>query len=136
MKQTCRHLNSVPPFDECNEKRNITDTESVKTQGGMLKKGIQQSTTVLDSGYHAVDSGFKSLSVELGYWILMVSGILDFLNCIPDSKAQDFRFHKQTFPAFWNLDSLTRGDLDVCFYTVRFYTVFYLSTNISTLRQG
>ena len=83
-----------------------------------------------------MDSGFQSLSVELGYWILMVSGILDFLNCIPDSKAQDFRFHKQTFPAFWNLDSLTRGDLDVCFYTVRFYTVFYLSTNISTLRQG
>ena len=77
MQQTCRHRKSVQPFDKCNKKRNISDTESVKVQGGMLKKRIQQSTTVLDSGYHAVDSGFQSLSVELGYLILMVSGILD-----------------------------------------------------------
>ena len=35
------------------------------------------------------DTGFQSLSVELGFWIPIVSGILDTLNCIPDSKAQE-----------------------------------------------
>ena len=30
------------------------------------------------------------ISVELGFWIPVVSGILDSLSCIPDSKAQDY----------------------------------------------
>ena len=38
-------------------------------------------------------TGFQSLSVELGYWIPIVSGIPEFL----DSKAQDSEFHKQKF---------------------------------------
>ena len=69
MKQTCRHRNSVQPFDKCNEKWNITDTESVKTQGGMLKKGIQQSTTVLDSGYTLwiPDSSLYQWNLDIGF---------------------------------------------------------------------
>ena len=41
MKEACSHRNSVRSFDECNKNRNITDTESIKVQGGMLKKEIQ-----------------------------------------------------------------------------------------------
>ena len=60
-------------------------------------------------------TGFQSLLVELGYWIPIVSGILDSFSCIPDSKAQDsgstskvfWKFHKQKFPGFRNPYSLT-----------------------------
>ena len=58
-----------------------------------------------------------------GTWILnpIVSGIPNFLNCNPDSKAQDFGFHKQIFfadsgfhkqkfPGFQNPAPLTWGD--------------------------
>ena len=41
MKQTCSHRKSDScnkKSDSCNKKRNITDTESVKVQGGMLKE--------------------------------------------------------------------------------------------------
>ena len=38
MKQTCSHGKSVRSFDEFNKKRNITDTESIKVQGGVLKE--------------------------------------------------------------------------------------------------
>ena len=63
---------------------------------------------VLCSGFHAVDSEFQVLST--GSRITIFSGI-------PDSKAQDFRFHKHKFPWFRtpqekNLpDSRTWGDL-------------------------
>ena len=66
---------------------------------------VRESKTLLDSGFHAVDSGFqlldsRSFSVELGFRIRIVSGILDSYTCIPDSKAQDSGFHKQKFPRF------------------------------------
>ena len=51
-----------------------------------------------------------SLSVELRFWIPIVSGIPNSLSCIPDSNAQDSGFHKQKFPGFQDLDSLTAGD--------------------------
>ena len=43
------------------------------------------------------------------------NGILDSLSCIPDSKAQDFGFHKQTFLVFRNPDCLffTRGEVSM-----------------------
>ena len=56
-------------------------------------------------------SWFQSLWVELQFWIPVVCGIPDSLSCIPDSKAQDSRFHKQNFPGFGNPDSLTWGDI-------------------------
>ena len=63
--------------------------------------------TVLHSGFHDEDSGFpgagfKSVSVELEFWILILRRILDSLSCIPDSKAQDSGFHKQKFLGFQN----------------------------------
>ena len=51
-------------------------------------------------------TGFQFLSVELGLWIPIVSGIPDSLICIPDSKTQDFGFHKQKFHGFRNPYSL------------------------------
>jgi len=42
----------------------------------------------------------QCLSVELGFWIPIVRGIPDSLRCIPDSKAQDSRFHRQKFPGY------------------------------------
>ena len=51
-------------------------------------------------GFWIPDTGFQSLLVELGFWITIVSGIPDFLSCIPDSKAQDSEFHKQKVHGF------------------------------------
>ena len=53
----------------------------------------RESKTVLDSGFHAVDSGFqlldsRTLSVELGFRIPISSGIPDSQSCIPGLKAQ------------------------------------------------
>ena len=36
--------------------------------------------------------------LDSGFWVPIVSGILDSLSCIPDSKAQDSGFHNQNFP--------------------------------------
>ena len=47
--------------------------------------------------------------MELGFFIPIVNRIPDSLNCVPDSKAQDSRLHKQNFPGFQNLDSLMWG---------------------------
>ena len=52
------------------------------------------------------------ISVELGFWIPIVSGILDSLSCISDSKAQDSGFHISKFPEFWIPDSWKVGRLN------------------------
>ena len=41
---------------------------------------------------------FQYLSVELGFWIPIGSGIPDSLSCIPDSKTRVSGFYKQNFP--------------------------------------
>ena len=48
------------------------------------------------------------------------NGILDSLSCIPDSKAQDFGFHKQTFRGFRNPDCLffLQGENFQCFQNI------------------
>ena len=59
------------------------------------RKGIQGSLG-LDSTQWIPDSRYwipDSLSVELGFRIPIVSGIPDSFSCIPDSTAQDFKFH-------------------------------------------
>ena len=44
--------------------------------------------------------------MELRFWIpIRISGIPESLSYIPDSKAQDYGLHKQTFPRFRNPDS-------------------------------
>ena len=66
---------------------------------------ISRAWTDLDSGFHTVDSGFQVmdsgfLSVELRFWIPIISGILDPLCCIPDSKALDSGFHSKNLLDF------------------------------------
>ena len=64
-------------------------------------KGNSIQSWILDSTPRITNSRFRipwSLSVKLGFWIPIVSGIPDSLSCIPDSKDQDFGFHKQEFP--------------------------------------
>ena len=59
---------------------------------------MRKSKTVLDSGFHAMDSSRCQWNLDSS--IQIVRGIPDSLSCIPDSKAQDFRFHRPTFHAF------------------------------------
>ena len=101
MKQTCSHRNSVRSFDESNKNRNITDTESIKVQGGMLKKEIQWYSLrfwIPRRRFGIPGTGFQSLFLELRFWIPLVSVILDSLNCISDSKVQDSDFKRKIFP--------------------------------------
>ena len=70
-------------------------------------KGIQDSLGfwISHRGFRIPGSWFQYLSLELGFWIPVVSGILDSLSCIPDSKDQDSGFHKQKFLGFWILQA-------------------------------
>ena len=65
---------------------------------------VRESKTVLDSRFHAVDSGFQTLAVDLTFWIPIVSGIPDSLSCIPDSTSKIFpgklSFTSKTFPDY------------------------------------
>ena len=67
---------------------------------------VRESKIVLESGFNALGSRFHdttitgSMSVELGFRILIVSGILDSLSCISDSKNQDFIFHRKKSATF------------------------------------
>ena len=66
-------------------------------------KGIIQHSLGLcipRCGFRIPGTGFQSLSRELGFWIPIVIGIPDSFSCIPDSKTQDFGFHKQNFLGF------------------------------------
>ena len=60
-------------------------------------KGIQDclGSWIPRRGFRIPGTGFRTLSVELGFRIPIVSGILDFLNFVPDSKSQDSGFHEQ-----------------------------------------
>ena len=68
---------------------------------------VRESRTVLDSGFHTVDSGFQLfgfqyLSVELVFWIPIVIRVADSSSCTPDSKTPGSGIHGKNFP-----DSLT-----------------------------
>ena len=59
---------------------------------GIISPHVRKSKTFLgfwipECEFRISDTGFQL--VELGYWIPIVSGILDSFSCIPDSKAQD-----------------------------------------------
>ena len=66
---------------------------------------VRKCRTVLDSGFHAVDSGFQVLHSGVfvrGTWILDSDPLLDpyFLSCIADSTAQDSGSQKKKIPRF------------------------------------
>ena len=72
---------------------------------------VRESKTILDSGFQALDSipstGIQFLSLELGLWSPVVTGITDSLSCIPDSASSifpDSGLHKQKFRGFRNLN--------------------------------
>ena len=56
-------------------------------------KGIQGSLGFWNPrwGFRIPGTGFPYLSVELGFWIPIVSSIPDSLGCIPDSISKIFR---------------------------------------------
>jgi len=58
-------------------------------------------------GFQILGTEFQSLSVELGIWITIDNAVLYNSSCIPDSKVQDSRFHRQKFPGFIS----TRGEM-------------------------
>ena len=67
----------------------------------------EQLPHVKDSlGFWIPRPGFRSLLVKFGFLIPISNRVLYPLSCIPDSKAQDSRFHKKKFPGFWNPDFL------------------------------
>ena len=45
-------------------------------------------------------AGFQSFSVERGFWIPCLSGILEYFSSILDSKALGSGYHEQNFPGF------------------------------------
>ena len=66
-------------------------------------KGIQDSLEfwIPRCGFRIPYTVSQYLSVKLGFWIPIVNGISDSLNCIPDSKDQDsWNSSSKIFPDF------------------------------------
>ena len=77
-------------------------------------KGIQGSLGfwIPRRGFRIPGAGFQSLSVEVGFWISIVSGISDSLSCISDSKApENSGFRKHNFLRLRIQDSPTWGEI-------------------------
>ena len=66
---------------------------------------VLESVQVVESGLQVVD-WLDSLSVELGFWIPIVSRILG-------SLGLGFRIPQVKISRFWNPDNLTWGDFYV-----------------------
>ena len=67
-----------------------------------LRRGLGNPRQSVDSGFDAMNPGFQVLNFSLcegnfDSGFQSVSEIPDFSSGIPDSKAQDSRFHKQNF---------------------------------------
>ena len=93
-----------------------------------LSTHVRESKTVLDSGFHAVDS-----SPGIGFWMFCqwnwesgfqsLVGCLDSFSRIPNPKAKDSKFqsknllnsgfHKENFLEFRNPHSLTCGETSI-----------------------
>ena len=70
-------------------------------------KGIHDSLGfwIQCHGFLIPGTEFQFLSVELGFWIPIVSGMLDSLFCIPESKPRIPDSTRQKFHGFRNPDS-------------------------------
>ena len=78
-----------------NKKRFVTLSAQVRESKRVLDSRFLDFTPWIPDSRYCIPN---YLSVELGFWIPIVSGIPDSLSCIPDSKAQDSEFHNQKFP--------------------------------------
>ena len=76
---------------------------------GRMSPYVREPKTVLDSGLHAVDSGFQLLDSS-GIWIPILSRIPDSLSCIPDCKALGSKFLKEK--CSWILESKSKNITD------------------------
>ena len=76
-------------------------------------EGNQRHSWIVDSTPSITDPRYWIPAFVGGSWILnpIVSGILDSLGCIPDSKALDSRIYEQKLSGFRNPDSLTWSDI-------------------------
>ena len=81
-------------------------------------KGIHDSLGfwIPPCGFRIPGTWYRYLSVEHGFWILIISGIANSLRCIPDFKTEihkqnflRFRIPQEKFPGFRNSDSLAWG---------------------------
>ena len=52
----------------------------------------------MDSVFQVMDSILSQWSLDSGFQSFV--GFRSSVSCIPDSKAKDFVFHKQSFPGF------------------------------------
>ena len=96
---------------------------------------VSESKTVLDSGFHGVDSGFQVLDSSFCQWNLdsgFVNGIPNSLSCIPDSRAQDSGFCQQNFPDSLTWDEFIIVGLDLTHYNL----VRVLSVLFNLLSRG
>ena len=76
-------------------------------------EGNQRHSWIVDSTPSITDPRYWIPAFVSGSWILnpVVSGILDSLGCIPDSKTLDSRIYEQKLSGFRNPDSLTWSDI-------------------------
>ena len=101
---------------------------------------VRESKTVLDSGFHAVDSGFQilnSLSLELGFRIPIFRWIPDFLSCRPGSQSPRFQIPQVNVPCI--LDSTSKNLLDSSlrdFLGITMPPLFGLAIMYRTPEQG
>ena len=98
-------------------------TDVFLREGGRLYTGYDEHSVILildkcsvgfrisRGGFRIPGTGFRTLWIELGLLIPIVSGIPDSLSCIPDSKAKDSSYgHNQKPPGFLNfLGPVVRG---------------------------
>ena len=79
-------------------------TEGAKREGG---GGVNLGHSLSPPSHFMLATGLQSVSVELGFWIPIASGVADSLSCIPDAKARDSGFHMQIFSGFRILQAET-----------------------------
>ena len=80
--------------------------------------------------YHPCMQGNPRQSWILDSSLFCGTWIPDYLGCILDSKAQDFRFHKQNFLGFRNFRiPLPAATIQFDLQRRRYYAAFYLKSN-------
>ena len=80
----------------------------------------------MDSVFQVMDSILSQWSLDSGFQSFV--GFRSSVSCIPDSKAKDFVFHKQSFPGFRIPQTKTSRIWESGFPHIVFF-LRYLATN-------